>query len=334
MDPTAFPANTIKNKARELGFDACGIVEASAADPENRLRRWLDEGCHADMAWLERTCAQRQDPRLLLPGAHSIVMVARGYYHPRPPAPPNAGIVARYAWGRDYHLALRKPLHHLARFMESLDAGVKTYSSLDAGAVWETVWAERAGIGWKGRHGLIILPGFGSWCFLGAILTTLPLSPDPRAINRCGACAACVAACPTKALTDTGKLDARRCISYHTIENRNEIPPEIAQRMGKRIFGCDACQEACPWNKTPVTGAADFQPRPNHANPELTSLLHLDAPAFVARFNGTPLKRTGLEGLARNAAIALNNTASLSDWSDNSPATTPSGSGDLLAERA
>jgi epoxyqueuosine reductase len=299
---------SVKSRAAALGFDACGIAAAGNVDPEDRLGAWLARGFHADMGWITATKAVRQDIRLKLPGARSVVVVARDYYAERPDAPSRAGTVSRYAWGRDYHRVLRKPLESLARAIAGMAADVTCYCCIDSGPVIERAWAARAGVGWIGKHGVVIREDLGSWFFLGVIATTLDLTPDAPAVDRCGACARCIEACPTGAIVEPRVLDARRCIAYHTIENRGAVPETLRPAFGHWVFGCDLCQEACPWNRYPkITSERDFHPRPGHANPDLAEWAAMDEAAFHRRFAGTPVHRATHEGMQRNIQIARKN---------------------------
>lgn len=313
-------AAAVKEHARVQGFDACGVAAAGPADPGGKLREWLDRGYHADMDWLARTSAIRRDVREKLPGAASVVVVARNYYKPAPPeaqgqdrgAPltpgETKGAVARYAWGRDYHRVMAKPLKRLAAHIDTLEPGAQSYASIDSGPVLERTWAERAGVGWVGKNSLILRRDMGSWFCLGVIITTARLEPDRPAPGYCGSCRLCIDACPTGAIVEEGVVDARRCISYHTIENREDIPESVGSRMGAWVFGCDICQEVCPWNrKTPVSDDSDFEPRPGQAAPDLKELAQSDEAAFRDRFSGSPLMRAKHAGMVRNARIAIQN---------------------------
>ena len=292
----------VKKQAAALGFDACGIASAGAIDPDDGLGAWLGAGYHADMTWLAATQALRQDPRRKLPGARSVVVVARNYYAKRPRAPVGSARVARYAWGRDYHKVLKTPIVRLARFLDELGDGIRSYISVDTGSVLECAWAVRAGVGWRGKNGLVLRRDLGSWFFLGVIITTVELAPDPACPDYCGACRACLDACPTGALVAPGVVDARRCIAYHTVENRGEIPATIQARIRPWLFGCDACQEVCPWNRrVHTTSEAAFHPRPGVADPGLEELLAMERADFDSRFAGTPVRRAKYEGILRNA---------------------------------
>ncbi len=269
-DITTPNTNRVRQCAREERFDACGIAAATPIDPEDRLGEWLRNGYHADMDWMERTRDIRQDVQKKLPGAKSVVVVARNYYAPRPDAKEGAGKVARYAWGRDYHRVLLKPLRRLARFIESLENGAQTYCCIDSGPVLERAWAARAGIGWIGKNSLVLRRDLGSWFFLGVILTTVELEPDSPVPDQCGSCRLCIDACPTDAIVEPKVVDSRRCISYQTIENRGEIPENLQPKFEGWLFGCDICQDVCPWNRK-VSGngrsGLPSPPRPCESGP-------------------------------------------------------------------
>jgi len=304
----------VKSHAQALGWDACAIADAETTDPTNRLQNWLDRGFHADMDWIERTKSLRVDVQKKLPGTHSVVVVARSYFNGDLPDPPdNSGLIARYALGKDYHKVLKKPLIELAKFIESLgdevDTEVQTYVCVDSGHVLERTWAERAGLGWTGKNSLILRRDMGSWFLLGTVLTTLLLTPDTPMENHCGSCRACIEACPTDAIVEEAVVDSNKCISYHTIENRGDIPPSIQNDMGNWVFGCDICQEVCPWNRFAKEGTHPaLKPRPETTYPSLIELTKMDEATFDQRFAGTPVRRTKHRGMLRNAGIAQKNT--------------------------
>jgi epoxyqueuosine reductase len=256
------------------------------------------------MDWMGTTKAIRQDPRLKMPGARSVVVVARNYYYPDPPAEFGTGTVARYARGRDYHKVLKKPLIKLARYLDTFGVESPSYAAVDSGPVMERAWAERAGLGWIGKNSLVLRRDIGSWFFLGTVITEVALDPDLPMEGHCGTCRACLDACPTDAFVREGVLDARKCISYQTIENRGAIPEALHDKMEGWIFGCDLCQEVCPWNRFQQTSTEpDFAPREGQAHPRLEELIAMDETTFNERFAGTPIRRTRHAGMVRNAKL-------------------------------
>jgi epoxyqueuosine reductase len=268
------------------------------------------------MRWMARDPDRRSDPRLVLPGALTVVSVLASYYRgewpeeapvkERPPA--LRGKVARYAWGRDYHGRLKRRLNRLGRTLEALRPQTRWRAYVDSGPILDRGWAERAGLGWIGKNANLIRQGAGSWFFLGEIVCDAPLPPSEPARNRCGRCQRCIPACPTGAIVAPYQVDARRCISYLTIELSGPIPMELRALIGVRIFGCDDCQEACPWNRfaTP-TYDPDFAERPRQQTPWLLPLLSIDVEGFEARYEGTALMRAGRDRFVRNVAVALGN---------------------------
>jgi epoxyqueuosine reductase len=305
----------IKAFAAELGFDRCGIAAAGNVDPDDRFDAWLDAGFNADMEWMARNRDVRKDIRLLLPGARSVVVVARNYYAPRPDVSDTAGVyhgrVSRYAWGLDYHRIMREPMKRLAARIQELGGagnGAVCAISVDSGRVLEKFWAAHAGVGWIGRNSVVNVPGIGSFVFLGVVATTIELAPDVPMESKCGSCRLCIDSCPTRAITECQGVDARRCLSYLTVEKRGDIPSEYHRALGNRVFGCDTCQEACPYNSAPpVTDEPGFLPRMDQANPELRELSVIDDAEFLQRFSGTAILRAKPDGIRRNARIARKN---------------------------
>ncbi|MCC7374706.1 MAG: tRNA epoxyqueuosine(34) reductase QueG [Verrucomicrobiales bacterium] len=300
-------------RAAELGFDLCGICEARRSPHGEAFRQWLAEGCHGGMAYLERTAAKREDPQLVLEGARSAVVLAVSYHDdaaveggldtsPR-------GVVARYARHRDYHDLLLARVLDLSRFMGELGGSlVRSLGYIDTGPVLERDLGQRAGIGFVGKHTNLISRRLGNWFLIAEILTTLELEPDPPEHNRCGTCTRCLTACPTSAITRPFRLDARRCISYLTIENKGPIPEEFRRAIGARIFGCDDCLAACPWNRFARVGRMlNEHQRVDLEAPDLLDLLQLDQAEFKRRFSETPLSRPKRRGLLRNVCVALGN---------------------------
>jgi epoxyqueuosine reductase len=298
-------SEAVKARAAALGFDLCGIARARALDPEP-LRKWLSRGWDAGMAYMRERLPERIDPRALLPGAQSVIVVAASYgpgEEARPPPADGAGglRVARYAQGRDYHNVLTKRARKLASWLRT-ELAARVYAEVDAGAVSEKAWAQQAGLGWIGKNGLLIHERYGSWLLLGALVTDLALDPDAPHPDRCGDCSACIPACPTQAIAEPRFVDSTRCLAYHTIEHRGPIPAELAARAGGRIFGCDACQEACPWNRRALPGKlVQLRAHPGQRELGLADVLALTREEAFRRYEGTPLLRAGRDGLVRSA---------------------------------
>ncbi len=295
----------VKQKARELGFDTCGVTDLAPPPHGDALTRWLEHGMHGTMGYMERQAPKRLAPARIVPGATRAIMLTRNYYNPDPPLKRGSGRVAKYARGRDYHDALEAPLRDLCAFLAELggpDTVARAY--VDAGPVPERELAQRAGLGWIGKNTMLIDPDRGSFFFLAAVLTNLDLEPDPPfGTDHCGTCTRCLDACPTGAITEPWILDARRCISYLTIEHRGEIAPDLARQLGGWVFGCDICQDVCPWNQKFAREAGDslLDLDPNLAQVDLRDLLEIDEDEFDRRFGRTPLTRPGREGMKRNA---------------------------------
>jgi epoxyqueuosine reductase len=296
-----------------LGFDAIGFARAGAHPDGARLQAWLEAGRHGTMRWMARDPGRRADPTAVLAEARTVISLAIGYYRGGAPeasaaAEPPRGVIARYAWGRDYHKVIRKRLLALAAAIRDLEPAPRFLAYVDTGPVLDRAWAERSGLGWIGKNTNLIRKGAGSWLFLGEILTDLALPPDEPHRNYCGTCSRCITACPTGAIIGPYQLDARRCISYLTIEHDGPIPIELRPSIGTRIFGCDDCQEVCPWNRF-ATRTVDpaFAERPDQQAPELIPLLQLDEDAFRRRYAGTALRRAGRNRFVRNVAVALGN---------------------------
>ncbi len=296
----------MKSAASRAGFHACGIARAAPLDPAP-LDRMLATGAHADMVWLRKQRAERLDPTLLLPGAKSVIVVGLAYLPPGEPAsaPHGTGEVARYARGRDYHAVMKARLRALTAELTAADPDARTLATCDIAPVMEKAWAERAGVGWIGKNGCLITTTHGSWVVLGTVLIDRDLDVDPPHPERCGSCEACLPACPTGAIPEPGFVDARRCISFWTIERRGEIPPEMAGRLGRWVFGCDACQTVCPWNAAAKPACdPELLPRPGHEALALDDLLALGEDDYRRRFYGTSLARARYDGLVRNALLA------------------------------
>jgi len=301
----------VKRKARELGLDACGISQAGPLDVEaERLNEWLDRGHQADMEWMSRHGAKRTDPTLLVEGARSIISVLQSYYTPHEAVnDPAIGRISRYAWGDDYHLKLKERLFALLEWLQETVPGTEGRAFVDSAPVMDKAWAARAGLGWIGKHSNLISREHGSWVFIGELVVTTAIEPDGPVTDHCGSCTACIDACPTNAITQPYVVDANRCISYTTIEFRGERPPDdISSGHGNWIFGCDVCQEVCPWNKFRTeTSESAYEPRPGVLDTPLEEWRQLDQEAFSSRFRRSAVKRTKLKGFQRNVDIALSN---------------------------
>ncbi len=318
-------AEQIKQEAFAIGFDAVGISRVEEPPTSNlqpptsfigllqaRLSDWLRRGYHGTMDWLARDPVRRTDPRLVLPGCRSLISVGMNHYtDQRADERPGHGRIARYAWGRDYHDVLRSRLAQLEARIKALAPDARTRSYVDTGPVTEKAWAQQAGLGWIGKHSNLVSTGFGSWLVLGETLTTLELEPDEPAADLCGSCTLCLKACPTGAITEPYVVDARRCISYLTIELHkpgDEIPAELVPRLGNRIFGCDDCLDVCPFNVHAVpTGEPAFQPTHVTLAPCLDELAAMSEQEFASTFRQSPIRRAKHAGLVRNVQLAQRN---------------------------
>jgi epoxyqueuosine reductase len=302
----------LRRRATEEGFDALAVAGAGRLDRDvAALERWLEDGRQAGMAWMERAPGRRGDPTELLPGCRSVVIVAVDYA-PVPPSddgPARPGRVAAYARGRDYHKVMSKPLRRLAAWLDGAAASTSRVF-VDTGPVLERAWAERAGLGWIGKNANLISRTRGSWLLLGEVLTTAELEPDdgPHA-DFCGSCRACIDACPTGAIVEDGVVDGNRCISYWTIEHRGEIPEGRRDGIGEWIFGCDVCQDVCPWNLkfAGSGGSVLFERRDELEGLDPRAILRSDEAGFRETYSGTPLMRARWDGMRRNACVVMGN---------------------------
>ena len=297
--------------AERLGFDRCGVAAVEKLAAAVRLDEWLAEGMHGTMEWMARNADRRSDPTLVVPGARSVVVVAMNYHTDDDATrAPRQACISRYAWGSEYHRVLGERLSRLLDEIRAAVPGVEGRWYVDTGPVMEKAWAERAGLGWIGKHTNLIHRDLGSWIFLGAIVVDVELSNGREHRDYCGTCTACIDVCPTEAIVAPYVLDARRCISYLTIENRGPIPTEFRRPLGNRVFGCDDCQDVCPWNRfaQQAREAASFAPRDENRAPDLVSLLRLDEDGFRQRFRDSPIRRAKRAGFLRNVAVALGNS--------------------------
>ena len=296
----------IKEKALELGFQKIGIVRAEPLEREGaRLREWLANDRHGEMAWLAREPEKRIDPRLIFPEAKSMIVVAMNYFTPHEHGE-SVGKISRYAWGDDYHEILKERLRALLAWIEAEIPDAKGKVCVDTAPVMEKAWAARAGLGWIGKHSNLITTDFGSWVFIGEILLNLELNFDTDVVkDHCGTCTACLDACPTNAIVEPYVVDSRACISYATIELRDEVlPGNIAENLNGWLYGCDICQDVCPWNRfEKPTTEPRFEPREGETSIETAKILEFTPEEYAARFRKSAMKRTKLSGLKRNAKV-------------------------------
>ena len=300
----------IKERALALGFHKVGIARAEPLPDERaRLEEWLRRGLHATMHWMARDIERRTDPRQLLPAARSVIAVALNYYTPHVHADdPTQGKISRYAWGDDYHLVIEEKLRTLLSWMQSEWPGTQGKICVDAQPAMDKAWAVRAGLGWIGKHSNLITREYGSWVFLGELILDLELEPDaPFAEDHCGTCTLCLEACPTGAIVEPRVVDAGRCISYATIELRaEEIPDEVARNLDGWLFGCDVCQDVCPWNRfEQPTDEEHFAPRSGQTSLPLAEVIEMDHETYAERFRHSAIKRAKLSGLKRTARALL-----------------------------
>ena len=316
-DDLTATAQQIRDWAHELGFQAVGITDTQLDDAGKRLNLWLDQGLNADLEYMAAHGSKRYRPDELVPGTQRIIAV-RMDYRPEPDEPESVladdekAYITRYSLGRDYHKLIRKRLATLSKWIDEALPGHYHRPFVDSAPVLEKPIAVKAGLGWQGKHTLLLHPQAGSWFFLGEIYTSAPLPVDePWATDHCGSCTACLDVCPTNAFPEPYVLDAARCISYLTIENNGPIPEELRPLMGNRVFGCDDCQLICPFNKfSESTDEPDFQPRHGLDNSTLAELFLWDEETFLKRTEGSAIRRAGYEGWLRNLAVGLGNAPS------------------------
>lgn len=297
-------ADALRSKSREIGFDAVGVAPAEKLTKERkRLQQWIDGGCHAGMAYMSGNMEKREDISLLVENARSVIVTLTNYYSPVRQTE-GSPLIARYAYGKDYHLVVKERLRKLMREL----GGIPGRCFTDSAPLFEHEWARRAGLGWIGKNTLLLHRQRGSFCFIGIIATPLPFDEYSRPFENtyCGTCTRCVDACPTGALT-AYRVDARRCISYHTIESKEPFPEELREVSGNRIFGCDRCQEVCPWNgRAEQHRIPEFLPKPELLRLGGEDWRTMDESGFLRLFKDTPLERTGLEKIRSNLPVPLN----------------------------
>jgi epoxyqueuosine reductase len=297
----------IAAKSQELGFSKIGITRAETGQESAHLQAWLNLGYQADMAWMANP--KRQDITEVMAGVKSVICVALNYYTPHQHSDDrDVGKISRYGWGRDYHKVLTKKLKALANWLTAQGENIEARYYVDTGPISEKALAQRAGIGWIGKHSNVISREYGSWLFLGEILTNLELEPDQPHTEHCGTCTRCLDACPTGAIAQPYVVDANRCIAYHTIENKAEVIPEaIAANLNNWVAGCDICQDVCPWNQrfAQETTELDFQPFDHNIDPPLTDLANMTDAEWESRFTGSALRRIKRDRWQRNAIASL-----------------------------
>jgi epoxyqueuosine reductase len=310
---SALTASAIKRQASELGFDLCGIAPAADLPELGFLREWLDRGYGGTMTYLHRSANKRADVRHVVPSAQTVIVTGTLYNTDRPYSTEIAdrgrARIARYAWGDDYHDVIGARMETLLAWMrEQSTVPFEARAYVDTGPVQERVYAQHAGIGWIGKNSCVINPGIGSWIFLSALICSLPLEVDAPSLDQCGACTLCIEGCPTQAIVAPGVLDATRCISYLTIELKRDIPEERRGGVGSHVYGCDVCQEVCPWNAAaPRSADPAWQPRAVWDRVDLLTLARRTDDDLTAALRGSPMQRAGVRGLRRNLAVALDN---------------------------
>ena len=304
-------AERVRQAGREIGFDRVGFSRARRSPDAERFLGWLADGCEADLDYLRKAPERRVDPTVVLSGCRTVIVTTVGHWFPDdPPTAPLPGAISRYARGRDYHKIQESMLRRLCRALDdAAGPGHRHRWYVDHGPVLERSWARDAGVGFLGKNTMLIDPRRGSWATLGVVLTTVDLPPDEPVEVSCGTCTRCIDICPTAAITAPGRVDSRLCISYWTIEHRGTIPEAIRPAIGTRVFGCDDCQDCCPWNRfaQPAT-VADHRPRELFVAPDLARLARLTFEEWDDATRGTAVRRVGYEGLLRNVAVALGNT--------------------------
>ncbi|SFF66375.1 tRNA epoxyqueuosine(34) reductase QueG [Sunxiuqinia elliptica] len=300
---TRTKSEKIKAKALELGFLSCGISEADfLSDEKDALQKWLQQGMHGEMSYMERNQEMRLDPRLIFEGARSVISVLLNYYPKKEQQDAEAPVLSKYAYGKDYHFVLKEKLNLLLKYIQEEIAPCNGRPFVDSAPVLDKAWAAKAGLGWIGKHSNLISVEHGSFFFIGELIVDLPLEPDQKTVrDHCGTCTRCIDACPTQAIVAPGVVDARRCISYQTIELRGELDDKLKDQFKNRVFGCDICQDVCPWNlKSEPHQEPDFEPHPQLLELTRKEWMEMDHALFNELFRKSAVKRTKYDGLKRN----------------------------------
>jgi epoxyqueuosine reductase len=303
----------VRQKARDLGFHACGFSQAQQLDKEaRRLEQWLNEGRHGTMSWMERNFDKRIDPRKLVPGSKSVVSVIASYRYEENELADHSAThpkIAKYARGRDYHKTFKGMLKKLFNYTKEINGGISGRFFVDSAPVMDKAWVERSGLGWMGKNGNMLNKELGSWFLIGEMIIDVPFVYDAPVSDHCGSCTRCIDACPTNAIYEPYKIDSEKCISYLTIELKEKIPDDIKQNLGEWAFGCDICQDVCPWNrKAEYSSIADLKPRPQIISPpDDKSWSSIDQELFDDLFEGSAVRRATHQWFTRNAEIAEEN---------------------------
>jgi len=296
----------LKQKALEIGFSRVGICKVDSDDQVNHLSDWLSKNFHGKMQYMENP--KRISPRNVLNNCNTIIIVLLNYRWPEDSEELQEGMISKYAWATDYHRVMLPMLEQLSDFLTHEIPGAAAKAYVDTGPISEKYWAQKAGVGWIGKHTNVLSQQGSSWFFIGVLLTDAILEPDPPAIDHCGSCSECIEACPTRAIVAPYVLDSRLCISYLTIELRDSIPVELRPLIGNRIFGCDDCQDVCPWNRFAYAGDPRFNPRPEILGASLKEYLAMTPEKFRKRFEGTNVLRAKYRGFIRNCLVAAGNS--------------------------
>jgi epoxyqueuosine reductase len=311
--PQTVSAAEVKERAAACGFDLCGIAAADHFPELEFLNEWIARGYHGDMHYMARSAERRADVRAVLPSARAVIVLGTVYNSPQPYSTAerdtSRAAIARYAWGDDYHVVIEQRMSRLLESIREVTGAFEHRAYVDTGPIQERVYAQYAGLGWIGKNTCLINKSLGSWLFLSAIICDLPLDPDGRALDHCGRCTLCIDACPTGAITAPYQLDSRRCISYLTIETKGSIPAEHRAAIGEHAYGCDVCQDVCPWNRrAAVSSDAPWQARDGLAFPSLLALWERSDDDLRRLLKGSPMKRAGIRRLRRNLAVAIGNS--------------------------